>query len=189
MGVEPVLAQEPGGTRIGRLIRTILLQSDSDGIDPRTELLLYFASRAQNLKEVIRPALASGKMVVCDRFTDATVAYQGYGRELGADTVRCLDEIACDGMKPDLTLWLDLDPDTARVRARARDERKKQDEGRMEALSRDFFVRVQAGYAAIQATAPDRMRRIEASGPPEAVAQRILRLVRPALQERGLVPR
>ena len=166
-----------------------LLDSASEDIDPKTELLLYFASRAQNLAEVIRPALASGNVVVCDRFTDATVAYQGHGRGLGAEAVLRLSEIACDGMKPDLTLWLDLETETALSRAQARDERKAVDEGRMEALSRDFFGRVRDGYAAIQRCEPARVRKVDANGPPDLVAQRVLGVVRPALEERGLLPR
>ncbi len=185
MGIEPVLAQEPGGTRLGRMIRSILLDAANREIDPTTELLLYFASRAQNLKEVIRPALAAGKVVICDRFTDATVAYQGHGRQLGTETVLRLSEIACDGLQPDLTLWLDLDPETARGRARHRTT----DEDRLEALSGDFFSRVRQGYAAIHCAEPGRVRKIDADGPPDAVAQRVLRLVRPALEQHGHLPR
>ena len=186
VGIEPLVAQEPGGTRIGRVIRKVLLDPANDSIDPRTELLLYFASRTQNLAEVIRPALAEGKVVLCDRFTDATVAYQGYGRGLGHKLVTQLSKIACDGERPDLTLWLDLDPETSRTRARARDARSEIDESRMEQLSLEFFAQVRRGYAAIQAAEPKRVVCIDASGPPASVARRVLDAVRPALERRGL---
>ena len=186
MGIQPILAQEPGGTRVGRLIRSVLLDSANASIDPRSELLLYFASRAQNLAEVIRPGIEAGRVVVCDRFTDATVAYQGYGRDLGEDLVLRLSEIACDGMEPDLTLWLDLEPETARSRAKSRTDSQLVDEDRMEAQSTQFFSRVRQGYAAIQAAHPERMLRIDADGPPSIVAERILDVVRPAIEGRGL---
>ena len=186
MGIKPVLAQEPGGTRVGRLIRSVLLDSANADIDARSELLLYFASRVQNLAEVIRPGIEAGNVVVSDRFTDATVAYQGFGRRLGEDLVLRLSEIACDGMKPDLTLWLDLEPETARSRARSRDDSKDVDESRMEAHSLEFFSRVREGYAAIHAAEPGRVRRIDAEGTPDAVAQRIFDVVIPVIEELGL---
>ena len=182
MGVEPVLAQEPGGTRVGRLIRSVLLDSANADIDARSELLLYFASRVQNLAEVIRPGIEAGKVVVSDRFTDATVAYQGYGRRLGEDLVLRLSEIACEGMKPDLTFWLDLEPETSRARARSRDDRKDVDESRIEGHSLEFFSRVRQGYAAIHAAEPGRVRRIDAGGTPEAVARRIFAVVIPMIE-------
>ncbi len=188
-GIEPILAREPGGTRVGQLIRGILLDSANADIAPRAELLLYFASRAQNVDAVIRPALEAGRVVLCDRFTDATVAYQGYGRGLGADLVLRLDKVACDGLRPDLTLWLDLDAETARSRARSRNDGLDADENRMEALSLSFFSRVRSGYAELHATEPARVQRVDASGPPLAVAGRVLRLVRQALKGRGLAPR
>ena len=180
-----MLAQEPGGTRLGRAIRALLLDSTNSDLLPMPELLLYFASRAQNLAEVIWPALEAGHVVLCDRFTDASVAYQGYGRDLGVEPVRRLSAVACGGMQPDLTLWLDIDPETALARARNRNELRDTDEGRMEAETLTFFLRVRHGYAALHDAEPQRVRRIDAGGPAAAVAQAILETVLPAIRSRG----
>lgn len=208
-GSTPVLAQEPGGTRVGKAVRALLLDSANSDLRPMPELLLYFASRAQNLAEVIRPALEAGQVVLCDRFTDATIAYQGYGRELGTEAVRRLDAIACEGMRPDLTLWLDVAPEVAVERARIRNSQQMalfetrqatsktpgetaaqtqnlRDEGRMEAEGLDFFQRVRRGYADLHRAEPERVRRVEADGPIEAVARGVLAVVAPLLAERGL---
>lgn len=187
-GVDPVIAQEPGGTRVGRAIRSILLDSANAELRPRAELLLYFASRVQNIAEVIEPALGSGRVVVCDRFTDATVAYQGYGRELGADCVRELDRIACRGMQPDLTVWLEIDPETALGRARDRNASQDADEGRMESQAAGFFRRVRQGYEDIRNRQPERFRQVDADGSEDEVAARILQVVLPALRRRRIVP-
>ena len=181
-----MLAQEPGGTRTGQLIRKLLLDSASTELEPTTELLLFFAARVQNLSEVILPALADGKLVISDRFTDATVAYQGHGRGLGPERVLQLNEYACSGIQPDLTLWLDVDPEVSVQRARARNEAHSVDEGLMESQSMKFFARVRQGYASLQQTAPDRVRRVSADGPEEMVGRRVLELVLSALEERGL---
>src|ERR1035438_10153339 len=109
---------EPGGTEIGRKIRSIVLDGRNSDLTPRAEILLYFASRAQNVAEVIRPALACDRIVLCDRFTDSTLVYQGCGRGLGADVVLALDRIACEGLQPDLTVFIDIDLDESLARAR-----------------------------------------------------------------------
>ncbi len=110
-GHDVIETVEPGGTAIGREIRAILLDGRNTHLTPRAELLLYFASRAQNVAEVIRPALAAGKIVLCDRFTDSTLVYQGCGRGLGANVVLALHQIACEGLQPDLTVFVDIDLD------------------------------------------------------------------------------
>ncbi len=112
-----VETQEPGGTAIGRQIREILLDSNSAALRPTAELLLMFASRAQNVDEVILPALAAGKIVLCDRFTDSSLAYQGAARGLGADVIYELDRIACRGLVPHLTILIDIDVETGLKRA------------------------------------------------------------------------
>jgi len=185
-GCEPVIAQEPGGTRIGADIRRILLNARNADLDPVAELLLYFASRAQNIAEVIRPALEQNKLVICDRFTDATLAYQGYGRELGAEAVRAIEKVACGGLQPDLTVWLDLDPGLGVGRALDREagHAPDVDETRMEREGREFFARVLEGYQAIHAAAPQRFRRINAAQTVEEVEADILELLRPLLSER-----
>ena len=188
-GIDPVIAQEPGGTRTGRSIRSILLHSETTDLQPQAEALLYFASRVQNLAEVILPALQAGRVVICDRFTDATVAYQGYGRGLGANTIWQLDRILCDGEQPDLTIWLDMEPETSLERARIRNDSREVDEGRMESQAIDFFLRVRQGYLHIHKADPDRFRRIDASGTENEVAATILETVLAALCQRGLVGR
>src|ERR1700710_1481587 len=122
-GKQVVETVEPGGTAIGQQIRRILLDPASAEIQPRTELLLYFASRAQNVDQVIRPALEAGKIVLCDRFTDSTLVYQGCGRGLEPEVVLALDRIACRGLQPDTTVLIDIDMETSLARARRRNER------------------------------------------------------------------
>ena len=185
-GIDPVIAQEPGGTRTGRSIRSILLHSESTDLRPQAEALLYFASRVQNLAEVILPALEAGRVVICDRFTDATVAYQGYGRGLGANTIWQLNRLLCDGEQPDLTIWLDMEPETSLDRARIRNDSREVDEGRMESQAIDFFLRVRQGYLHIHKSDPDRFRRIDASGTENEVAATIFETVLAVLRERGL---
>jgi dTMP kinase len=159
-GRHVVEAVEPGGTPIGREIRRVLLDPASAGMDPRTELLLYFASRSQNVAEVIRPALASGKIVVCDRFTDSTLAYQGYGRGIDAQVIRDLDRIACSGLRPDLTVLIDIDLKTSLHRARRRNDRTSSSESRIDDESTAFHQRVREGYEALATAEPDRFVRI-----------------------------
>lgn len=186
LGMPTLLAQEPGGTAIGQLIRSVLLDSKNRGIQPMTELLLFFASRAQNLAEVIRPALDAGQVVVCDRFTDASVAYQGYGRALGFAAVQQLSEIACSNFQPDLTLWLDIEPSAALARVRKRNSGQDSARDRMESEALEFFLRVRDGYARIHAEEPERFRRIAADGSITEVSAQVMAAVLPALQERGL---
>ncbi|MCB1021164.1 MAG: dTMP kinase [Acidobacteria bacterium] len=184
-GVPFVRAQEPGGTRIGREIRRLLLDSRNVDLAAIPELLLYFASRAQNIAEVIGPALAGGKLVISDRFTDATVAYQGYGRELGPETVSQIDAVACQGLEPDMTLWLDLDPAVAVARALGRAEATGgADESRMEREARDFHERVREGYRALWKANPERIVRIDAAGSIEQVEQAIVEAAWPAITAR-----
>ena len=189
MGLPTQLAQEPGGTAVGRRIRSALLDTRNHGIEPMVELLLFFASRAQNLAEVIHPALDAGHVVVCDRFTDASVAYQGYGRGLGFDAVQQLSEIACGDLQPDLTLWLDIEPAAALERVGERESGRSAGKDRMESETLGFFLRVRQGYAHMHADQPQRIRRIAAEGSVSEVFERVLAAVLPALEERGLVAR
>jgi dTMP kinase len=147
---------EPGGTAIGQQIRKILLDPANTAIRPRTELLLYFASRAQNVDEVIRPALEAGHIVLCDRFTDSTLVYQGCGRGLDPDVVLELDRIACRGLRPDITVLIDIDLETSLARAKRRNERVGQSESRIDEESAAFHERVRRGYLALAAGEPDR---------------------------------
>jgi dTMP kinase len=164
---------EPGGTKIGQQIRKIVLDPANDGIEPRTELLLYFASRAQNVDEVIRPALESGNIVLCDRFTDSTLVYQGYGRGVDPNVVLELDRIACRGLKPDLTFLIDIDPETSMARTRRRKERVGSGESRIDDETIEFHERVRLGYLALAGGEPDRFVVIDGSPPVGDVALRI----------------
>lgn len=161
---------EPGGTRIGTQIRRILLDSAHQELCPAAELLLYFASRAQNVEERIAPALAEGTIVLSDRFTDSTLVYQGCGRGLGAETVMTLDRIACRGLKPDLTLLLDIDAETSLSRAHARNASAAHNETRMDEQSLEFHRTVYEAYHALAAREPARFVRIDGHGDPETVA-------------------
>lgn len=172
-GMEVTTAREPGGTAIGDAIRRILLDSATQRLAPEAELLLYFASRAQNVSEVIAPALAEGRVVLCDRYVDASAAYQGYGRGLGTDAVMHLEKIACRGLKPARTWVLDIEPSTAVARALERNRGAaasgSSDESRFERESLEFFARVRRGYLEIAAREPSRVVVVNAERPIEAI--------------------
>jgi dTMP kinase len=169
---------EPGGTAIGRKIRQILLDAANLELSPTAELLLYFASRAQNIDERILPALARGEIVLADRFTDSTLVYQGCGRALGTDTVLALDRIACRGLQPDLTLLLDMDWETSLARARARNSAVTSAETRMDDQSLDFHRKVYDSYQALAAGEPRRIRMIPAAASVDQVEREIWEVVR-----------
>ena len=152
---------EPGGTEIGGKIRQVLLDAANQELSPNAELLLYFASRAQNVDERILPALRRGEIVLADRFTDSTLVYQGCGRGLGAETVLALDRVACRGLKPDLTLLVDIDVETSLARARARNAAQPAGETRMDEQSLEFHRKVYEAYQALAAGEPERIRRID----------------------------
>src|SRR5581483_132385 len=152
-GLQPVVTREPGGTATGDKIRGILLSSGTANLSPFAELALMFASRAQHIQEVIQPALAAGTVVLCDRFTDSTEAYQGGGRKLGSEPVLQLHRILCGNLQPDLTILMDSDVaasvERARRRNKSRSENAESDENRFEQESRAFFERVRTAYLAI----------------------------------------
>jgi len=154
---------EPGGTEIGRKIRQILLDAVNQELSPTAELLLYFASRAQNVDETILPALERGEIVLADRFTDSTLAYQGCGRGLGADVVLALDRIACRGLKPDLTLLIDIDVKTSLARAHSRNAAGGGSETRMDEQSLEFHRKVYDAYQALAVRERQRICRIDGS--------------------------
>ena len=171
---------EPGGTGVGRQIRRILLDPANTAIQARTELLLYFASRAQNVDEVIRPALEAGSVVLCDRFTDSTLVYQGCGRGLDSATVLDLDRIACQGLRPSTTVLIDIDLETSLNRAKRRNERYGQGESRIDEESAAFHESVRKGYLALAAAEPDRFVVIDG----RASIGDVSRNIREALKER-----
>ncbi|MCU1273131.1 MAG: thymidylate kinase [Bryobacterales bacterium] len=164
---------EPGGTAIGKQVRRILLDAANHDLRPTAELLLYFASRAQNVDECILPALSAGNIVLCDRFTDSTLAYQGYARGLGEETVRALDKIACRDLVPDLTLLIDVDLDTGLARAHTRNAAGSAAETRMDDQSLAFHRKVRDAYMALAKQHAGRFRIIDGRGAPEAVAAKV----------------
>jgi dTMP kinase len=170
-GREVVETVEPGASRIARQIRQILLDPSNAEMSPKAELLLYFAARAQNASELIRPALSRGAIVISDRFTDSTLAYQGHARALGEELVRALHEIACPGLTPDLTIFLDIDPAVSAQRRRGAD--------RMENEPDEFREKVREGYLRLAASEPRRVHLIDGAQSPDAVAAEIWRLVQP----------
>lgn len=163
-GIALVQTREPGGTGVGEAIRAIVLDPAQRGLAAETELLLMFASRAQLVREVIEPALASGRWVLCDRFADASYAYQGGGRGQPLERIAELERWACAGLQPDLTLLLDLPVATGRARAAGRG-----DADRIETEADSFFERVRASYRTRAAAEPERFRTIDASQSPTQV--------------------
>jgi dTMP kinase len=182
LGHTVVESVEPGGTRIGKQVRSILLEAVNKDLSPMAELLLFFASRAQAVDEVILPALAKGHIVVSDRFTDSTLVYQGCARGLGVEAVRDLDRIACRGLAPKLTLCLDLDIEAGLARARARNIEGGKTETRLDDESLAFHRRAREAYHQLARTEPDRLKLIDASQPPDAVAADIWRWVEPLVR-------
>src|SRR5580698_3623835 len=180
-GHEAVLLRQPGGTTIGDRIREILLDSRSRGLDPMTEMALMFADRAQAIAEVIQPALDAGKVVVCDRFTDSTEAYQGGGRQLGSKVVLDMHQLICGGLQPDLTLLLLPGFAASLNRARRRNNRVEAETGtsenRFESEKDAFFRRVWEKYREIAAREPDRVVLIEGKLSIDEVHEQILEAV------------
>lgn len=157
--------REPGGTPLAESIRAVVLARDSEPMPPAAELLLMFAARAVHVENLIRPALARGEWVVCDRFTDASLAYQGAGRGLALSQIRALSEVAHPGLSPHLTLLLDLSPAAGLARARGRGDGGD----RFEDETLGFFERVRRGYLTLAAAEPQRFRLIDAAQAPAAV--------------------
>jgi dTMP kinase len=170
---------EPGGTPIGVQIRRILLDANNQELQPTAELLLYFACRAQNMDQLIVPALARGEIVLSDRFTDSTLVYQGCGRGLGAETVMALDRIACRGVAPELTILVDIDLETSLARAYARNASEKHSETRMDEQSIEFHRRVREAYLALAAREPRRVRVVDGRAGMDSVEESVWEIVAP----------
>ena len=186
-GLSVTVTREPGGTAAGEKIREVLLHSATSGLSPLTEMALMFASRAQHIHEIILPALAEGRIVLCDRFTDSTEAYQGAGRKLGTRPVLQLHEILCGNLQPDLTVLLDNEVAFTVERARRRNRKHKggrsekgseKDENRFEQENRAFFGRVRHAYLAIAAREPQRVHVVNARGTPNETHAVIMELLR-----------
>ncbi len=178
-----LLTREPGGSRLGRTLRSILLDLSNDDIVPEAELFLYLADRAQHVGQVIRPALAEGVVVLSDRYADSTVVYQGYGRGLDPERLRELNDMAVGGLWPDLTLVFDLPPEEGLRRAMTRNLREgtSVSEGRFEAEHLAFHARVREGYLTWAALHPARFRVVDATRTPDEVFEDVMRAVRSAL--------
>lgn len=174
-GRRAVETQEPGGTEIGRRIRAILLDPASHNLCPVSEMLLYFAARAQNFDELILPEWHSGAIVLSDRFTDSTLAYQGEGRGLGTDVVMQLHNIACHGIQPDLTVYVDIDLETGLHRARSTSG------DRLDNEAAEFHERVRTSYLKLAAENAHRFRIVDGRGSIAEVAERIWKVVAPVL--------
>jgi dTMP kinase len=196
-GLSVVLTREPGGTPTGEKIRKLLLDTKTSGLSPLAELALMFASRAQHIQEVILPALADGQIVLCDRFTDSSEAYQGGGRKLGTKPVLALHQILCGGLQPHLTILInsnvssnlmDSDVSASVSRARRRNHTLKHsraqstDEGRFEQENRAFFGRVRHAYLAIAQREPERVAVVDARGTIEETHRQIMQVVRRKLK-------
>jgi dTMP kinase len=183
--IDVLTTREPGGTEIGERIRSVLLDSRTAGLDPMAEMALMFASRAQQLAQVIVPALESGQWVLCDRFTDSTEAYQGGGRQLGSDAVLQLHRVLCRGLWPDLTILMDSEVDHSVKRARRRNkvaaDGAQPDENRFEKESYEFFTRVQQAFRAIAKREAQRVAMVDARRPADIVHPEIVRIVRERL--------
>jgi dTMP kinase len=180
--------RQPGGTATGDRIRGLILDSRSGGIAPLTEMALMFADRAQSISEIIQPALDAGRIVLCDRYTDSTEAYQGGGRQLGGEIVRDLHRSLCQNLQPDLTLLLLPSLEKSLQRARRRNSRAVAatgtDENRFEREQDDFFTRTYEQYRAIASREPVRVVTIDGDEPIDAVHQRIVSVVSERLAQR-----
>jgi dTMP kinase len=185
-GFRFLLTREPGGTELGRRIRELLLAPAHAGMPARAELLLYMADRADHIQRVIRPALAEGRIVVCDRFSDATVVYQGHGRELGAEWVRALHRAVFEDFTPDLTLLLDLRPAVGLARAARQLARggRPASESRFEEETLLFHERIRAGYLQAAQREPGRFRVIDAERDEDRVRAEVLAAVLAFLEKR-----
>ncbi len=163
-----MVTREPGGTELGVGLRQLLLENKQQPIQERAELLLYAADRAQHVEEVIAPHLAKGVIILCDRYTDSTIAYQGYGRGLSLTLIEQLNQVATGGLASDLTLWLDVDVEIGLARTRRRGAAD-----RMEQADLGFHRRVQQGYTELAKANPQRMVRVDASCSQELVTKQI----------------
>jgi len=175
LGYPVVTSREPGGTPLGQRLRGLLLDP-SVTMDPWAEVLLFAADRAQHVAQVLKPALARGEIVLCDRFTDSTLAYQGWGRGLDLAQLHQINQLATGGLTPDLTLWLDIAPEEGMARAR-----RERVPDRMEADTLAFHGRVRTGFATLLAQEPQRLQRVDAQGPIPEVFEQIRARLSPCL--------
>ena len=177
MGFPVITTREPGGTPIGDQIRQVLVRMENKELHPRTEILLFLAARAQLVEQLIKPALQDGKIILCDRYGDSTLAYQGYGHGLDLEKLRQMLDFATDHLKPDLTILLDLDVKLGLMRKKAEDEWN-----RLDAYEVLFHERVRVGYLNLARGEPNRWRIVDASQGIDAVQEDLLRIILDALK-------
>jgi dTMP kinase len=177
LGKRVTVTREPGGTPLGQHLREILLHAARDRMTPLAELALMFAARAQHIEQLILPALKSGDIVLCDRFTDSSVAYQGYGRGVPLDVIQGLESCLCQGVRPDLTIILDIDPESGARRSGHRNRAASEPDTRFEQEGTEFFERVRQGYQEIARREPQRVRVVDGSGSKSEVHQQMERLI------------
>ncbi len=180
-GLSVVRTREPGGTKIGDQIREVLVRMDNTELHPRTEILLFLAARAQLVEELIIPSLQQGKIILCDRYGDSTLAYQGYGHGLDLDALRAMLQFATGGLKPDLTILLDVDVMTGLKRKKIKEEWN-----RLDAYELSFHERVRTGYHILAGQEPERWKIVDATQDPEQVQTEIRALVLNALEEKRI---
>ena len=178
-GIDVVPVREPGGTWLSEEIRRLIKDQYEDAPCDRAELLLFLAARAQLVRNVIRPALEAGKWVVSDRFSDSTIAYQGYGRGLSLDVIRTANDFAYGGLRPDLTILLDVLPEVSASRRRLRESATSASADRIERESGEFHERIRRGFAELAAAEPSRIVTVDANGSPDAVWGEIWKSLRP----------
>src|ERR1043166_1159236 len=178
-GKSYVLTREPGATSLGKFIRQILLEVGKQPINSSTELFLYLADRAQHIQEVVSPAMAQGKIVLCDRHTDSTLAYQGYGRGIDLSLLRSLNDIASEGIKPDLTLLFDCPAEIGLSRTVQRQPQTAsgRNEDRFEREKIEFHERVRAGFLELARAEPNRFRIVDAARSAEEVGQEVKNII------------
>ena len=180
-GKEVLLTREPGGTALAEKIRSLVREESDDPPNSRAETLLFIASRAQVVENVIRPALASGTWVLCDRFADSTFAYQGYGRGLDLDELKRINSFATGGLEPDLTILLNVSPEVSAKRMRAREAATNTDADRMEKAGDGFHTRLRQGFLELAAAEPERFAVIQADGSVEEVEEAVWNSIQPML--------
>ena len=185
-GCDPLLTREPGGTALGVRLRAALLDAMEE-VDPLTELLVFAADRAQHVRRVLRPALAGSRVVISDRYADATVAYQGAGRGFSPELISQIVQLATEGLKPDLTLLFDLtiEESTSRTARRLTGRSTKTTRDRIDIENADFHARVRDAYLQIALAEPERVKLIDTSGPVERTQERVKEIILPFLQSRG----
>jgi len=186
-GCDALLTREPGGTQLGLRLRAALLDA-AEEVDPLTELLVFAADRAQHVRRLVRPALDAGRLVISDRYADATVAYQGAGRGFSTELISQIVQLATEGLKPDLTLLFDLTIDESTNRTARRSTGKSATRitrDRLDIEHADFHTRVRDAYLQIALAEPDRVKLIDTSGPVEQTQARLKEIIIPFLQSRG----